>query len=89
MGGDNFFNSVTHIIIDEVHERDKMCDFLLTILKVTKTSMTTSKFHKNQILLCNHSKVFLSVAKEITDPIEFSILGKHHISCELNIDHNY
>ena len=36
MGGDNFFNSVTHIIIDEVHERDKMCDFLLTILKVTK-----------------------------------------------------
>ena len=39
MGGDNFFNSVTHIIIDEVHERDKMCDFLLTILKVIQNTI--------------------------------------------------
>ena len=43
MGGDNFFNSVTHIIIDEVHERDKMCDFLLTILKVGVVSSYYSK----------------------------------------------
>lgn len=30
---DAFFSSMTHIIVDEVHERDKYTDFLLTTLK--------------------------------------------------------
>ncbi|XP_064618810.1 3'-5' RNA helicase YTHDC2-like [Lineus longissimus] len=33
MGGDNSLNSVTHVIVDEVHERDRFCDFLLTSLR--------------------------------------------------------
>ncbi|BFY97660.1 hypothetical protein BsWGS_00700 [Bradybaena similaris] len=33
MGGDACLNSVTHIIVDEVHERDRFTDFLLLCLK--------------------------------------------------------
>ncbi|KZC13983.1 putative ATP-dependent RNA helicase YTHDC2 [Dufourea novaeangliae] len=33
MAGDSALNTVTHIIVDEVHERDKFCDFLLIALK--------------------------------------------------------
>ena len=33
MGGDAILNSLTHVIIDEVHERDAMSDFLVTVLR--------------------------------------------------------
>ncbi|XP_041370241.1 3'-5' RNA helicase YTHDC2-like isoform X2 [Gigantopelta aegis] len=33
MGGDSSLNMVTHIIVDEIHERDRFSDFLLTSLK--------------------------------------------------------
>ncbi|XP_057341325.1 3'-5' RNA helicase YTHDC2-like isoform X2 [Microplitis mediator] len=33
MGGDSALATVTHIIVDEVHERDRFCDFLLIALK--------------------------------------------------------
>ena len=33
MGGTNSLNSVTHIIVDEVHERDRFSDLLLTVLR--------------------------------------------------------
>lgn len=33
MGGDSALTTLTHIIIDEVHERDRFCDFLLIALK--------------------------------------------------------
>jgi HrpA-like RNA helicase len=33
MGGESVAQSFTHIIVDEVHERDKLSDFLLTVLK--------------------------------------------------------
>uniref|UniRef100_UPI00358E29D8 3'-5' RNA helicase YTHDC2-like n=1 Tax=Myxine glutinosa TaxID=7769 RepID=UPI00358E29D8 len=33
MGGDEALQSVTHIIVDEVHERDRFCDFLLIQLR--------------------------------------------------------
>lgn len=31
--GSSFLDVITHIIIDEVHERDKLCDFLLISLR--------------------------------------------------------
>ncbi|XP_034942957.1 3'-5' RNA helicase YTHDC2-like isoform X2 [Chelonus insularis] len=33
MGGDSALATITHIIVDEVHERDRFCDFLLIALK--------------------------------------------------------
>jgi hypothetical protein len=33
MGGEAVAQSFTHIIVDEVHERDKLSDFLLTVLR--------------------------------------------------------
>uniref|UniRef100_A0A8D8YRQ8 Probable ATP-dependent RNA helicase YTHDC2 n=1 Tax=Cacopsylla melanoneura TaxID=428564 RepID=A0A8D8YRQ8_9HEMI len=33
MGGDSIVNTLTHLIIDEVHERDRSTDFLLIVLK--------------------------------------------------------
>ncbi|KAG7197988.1 hypothetical protein KM043_016214 [Ampulex compressa] len=33
MGGDSALTTITHIIVDEVHERDRFCDFLLIALK--------------------------------------------------------
>ncbi len=33
MGGDPVLGMLTHIIIDEVHERDKFSDFLLTVIR--------------------------------------------------------
>ncbi|KAG8456301.1 hypothetical protein GDO86_002185 [Hymenochirus boettgeri] len=33
MGGDSVLSTVTHIIVDEVHERDRFSDFLLTKMK--------------------------------------------------------
>lgn len=33
MGGDSALTTLTHIIVDEVHERDRFCDFLLIALK--------------------------------------------------------
>ncbi|ESO89626.1 hypothetical protein LOTGIDRAFT_124894 [Lottia gigantea] len=33
MGGDSSLASVTHVIIDEVHERDRFSDFLLIVLR--------------------------------------------------------
>ncbi|XP_012273815.1 probable ATP-dependent RNA helicase YTHDC2 [Orussus abietinus] len=33
MGGDSVLTTITHIIVDEVHERDRFCDFLLIALK--------------------------------------------------------
>ena len=33
MGGDSALAMITHIIVDEVHERDRFCDFLLITLK--------------------------------------------------------
>ena len=33
MGGDSALEPITHIIVDEVHERDRLCDFLLIALK--------------------------------------------------------
>ncbi|KAK3765938.1 hypothetical protein RRG08_002182 [Elysia crispata] len=33
MGGDECLNQVTHVIVDEVHERDRFTDFLLLCLK--------------------------------------------------------
>ncbi|XP_011312776.1 probable ATP-dependent RNA helicase YTHDC2 [Fopius arisanus] len=33
MGGDAALTTITHIIVDEVHERDRFCDFLLIALK--------------------------------------------------------
>ncbi|XP_066603297.1 3'-5' RNA helicase YTHDC2-like [Prorops nasuta] len=33
MGGDSALATVTHIIVDEVHERDRFCDFLLIALR--------------------------------------------------------
>lgn len=33
MGGDNILSTLTHIIVDEVHERDRFSDFLLISLR--------------------------------------------------------
>ncbi|XP_076053319.1 3'-5' RNA helicase YTHDC2-like isoform X3 [Oratosquilla oratoria] len=33
MGGDSSLASVTHILVDEIHERDRFTDFLLIVLK--------------------------------------------------------
>lgn len=33
MGNETALNTVTHVIVDEVHERDKFCDFLLISLR--------------------------------------------------------
>ncbi|GIY23789.1 3'-5' RNA helicase YTHDC2 [Caerostris extrusa] len=33
MGGDASIATVTHIIVDELHERDRYCDFLLIVLR--------------------------------------------------------
>ncbi|KAM5193048.1 3'-5' RNA helicase YTHDC2 [Mantella aurantiaca] len=33
MGGDSMLSAVTHIIVDEIHERDRFSDFLLTKLR--------------------------------------------------------
>ncbi|XP_015520709.1 3'-5' RNA helicase YTHDC2 [Neodiprion pinetum] len=33
MGGDSALATITHIIVDEIHERDRFCDFLLIALK--------------------------------------------------------
>ena len=33
MGGLEALNSISHIIVDEIHERDKFSDFLLTVLR--------------------------------------------------------
>ncbi|XP_076620145.1 3'-5' RNA helicase YTHDC2 [Colletes latitarsis] len=33
MAGDSALSTVTHVIVDEVHERDRFCDFLLIALK--------------------------------------------------------
>lgn len=33
MGGEATLRTISHIIVDEIHERDKFCDFLLTVLK--------------------------------------------------------
>ncbi|XP_067934635.1 3'-5' RNA helicase YTHDC2-like isoform X1 [Watersipora subatra] len=33
IGGDNCLATVTHIVVDELHERDKLCDFLLIVLR--------------------------------------------------------
>lgn len=31
--GDSSIANVTHIVLDEVHERDRFCDFLLIVLR--------------------------------------------------------
>ncbi|XP_063990992.1 3'-5' RNA helicase YTHDC2-like [Diachasmimorpha longicaudata] len=33
MGGDAALGTITHVIVDEIHERDRFCDFLLIALK--------------------------------------------------------
>lgn len=33
MGGDSSLTTITHIIIDEIHERDRFSDMLLTVLR--------------------------------------------------------
>lgn len=33
MQGDPALKKYSHIILDEIHERDIMCDFVLTILR--------------------------------------------------------
>lgn len=33
MGGDQISQTLTHVIVDEVHERDKLSDFLLTVIR--------------------------------------------------------
>jgi HrpA-like RNA helicase len=33
MGGTEVLNTITHIIVDEIHERDKFSDFLITVLR--------------------------------------------------------
>lgn len=37
MAGEGMISSVTHIIIDEVHERDYLSDFLLIVLREALT----------------------------------------------------
>ena len=46
MGGLEALSSVTHIIVDEIHERDKFSDFLLTVLRDA-----LKKFPKLKLLL--------------------------------------
>ncbi|XP_048505988.1 3'-5' RNA helicase YTHDC2-like isoform X2 [Athalia rosae] len=33
MGGDSALATITHVIVDEIHERDRFCDFLLIALR--------------------------------------------------------
>ena len=33
MGGDAALGTITHVIVDEIHERDRFSDFLLTVLR--------------------------------------------------------
>ncbi|KAL5003948.1 hypothetical protein ScPMuIL_017404 [Solemya velum] len=46
MGGANALSTVTHVIVDEVHERDRFSDFLLTNLREIVT-----KHHHLQLVL--------------------------------------
>lgn len=43
MGGDSALATITHIIVDEVHERDRFCDFLLIALKEALVKYRTLK----------------------------------------------
>ncbi|XP_044006337.1 3'-5' RNA helicase YTHDC2-like [Aphidius gifuensis] len=43
MGGDSALATITHIIIDEIHERDRFCDFLLIGLKEALNKFRTLK----------------------------------------------
>ncbi|KAK0178149.1 hypothetical protein PV328_002126 [Microctonus aethiopoides] len=43
MGGDSALATITHIIVDEVHERDRFCDFLLIALKEALIKYRTLK----------------------------------------------
>lgn len=37
MESDPFLSGISHIILDEIHERDTLCDFLITLLKTLTT----------------------------------------------------
>ncbi|XP_058802903.1 3'-5' RNA helicase YTHDC2-like [Phymastichus coffea] len=43
MGDDSALAMITHIIVDEVHERDRFCDFLLIVLKDALTKYKSLK----------------------------------------------
>ncbi len=36
MSGRQVLKTITHILVDEIHERDKFSDFLLTVLRYVK-----------------------------------------------------
>jgi HrpA-like RNA helicase len=53
MGGDNGLSNVTHIIIDEIHERDKLHDLLILTLRDLSIKFKSLKL------------IFVSAATEI------------------------
>ena len=61
MGGDATLGTLSHVIIDEVHERDRFSDFLLTVIRDA-----LSKFKDLKLILMS-----------ATVDVDLFMLGKH------------
>jgi ATP-dependent RNA helicase DHX36 len=67
---DFVFDNISHLIIDEVHERDRVIDFLLTVLKKTMYERLKSRKKVPRVVLMSatmNSDLFSSYL-EINDP---------------------
>lgn len=72
MSGESNLANVTHIIVDEVHERDKFCDFLLIALRDL-----LNKFRNLRIVLMSASIDTQAFTKYFNNCPVVSVPGKH------------
>ena len=73
MGGESVAQSFTHIIVDEVHERDKLSDFLLTVLKDM-----LERFVISQLVLRSRS-VFYRLQKKVGSQLNTKSMAFYNV----------
>ncbi|XP_015596401.1 probable ATP-dependent RNA helicase YTHDC2 [Cephus cinctus] len=77
MGDDSSLAMITHIIVDEVHERDRFCDFLLITLKDALV-----KFQSLKVILMSATMDIDIFAKYFNDCAVINVLGKtYDVEC--------
>jgi len=89
MGGDHVTSTLTHIIIDEVHERDKLCDFLLTVLReVSERNLSLKIILMSATVDTQQFVQYFNGIVEISVPGRMFPVEEHHLE-DILVKTNY
>lgn len=59
MQGDPALSKYSHIILDEIHERDTLCDFVLTILRDVALKVRSAFEYLNEFTIARGDFILL------------------------------